>query len=119
MKYRDQLINAGTRLLEANGVDIVAPLVGEEDFAHVVDGTLASLVALPAPALTDVDFESFSEPIMRHFAFAHLPPALQAVSSQFARLAIAMMDLPRGAERAAGLRKLLEAKDCAVRAARE
>lgn len=57
------------------------------------------------------------EPIAAYFAFGHLPERLQAVSSPFARLAAEMLALPPCDERAAGMRKLLEAKDCAVRAA--
>lgn len=55
--------------------------------------------------------------IMQFFAYAHLPPHLQKVSKPFALLAQEMdLHLPNGPEKSAGLRKLLEAKDCAVRA---
>ena len=58
------------------------------------------------------------EPLLRWFAFGHLPENLAAVSQQFAALAEDMVRiLPFCAERSAGLRKLLEAKDCSVRAA--
>lgn len=58
------------------------------------------------------------EAIMEFFAYEHLPEKLQAISKPFGDLAEQMHStLPRSAERAAGLRKLLEAKDCAVRAA--
>jgi hypothetical protein len=54
---------------------------------------------------------------LQFFAWKHLPPHLQAVSKPFGELAQKMVeDLPQNAERTAGLRKLLEAKDCAVRA---
>lgn len=57
-------------------------------------------------------------PIMKYFEFAHLPPHLQAVSGEVYTLACSMdTNLPDGAEKSAGLRKLLEAKDCFVRAA--
>lgn len=58
-------------------------------------------------------------PILRYFTYAHLPPFLQAVSRPYTDLAyhLAAMPSPAKAEIAAGLRKLLEAKDCAVRAA--
>jgi hypothetical protein len=57
-------------------------------------------------------------PILAYFTWEHLPPRLQAVSKPFCDLAAAMVaTLPAGAELSAGLRKLLEAKDCAVRAA--
>lgn len=55
--------------------------------------------------------------LMKWFAFAHLPAHLQAVSAPCADLARAMDEaLPEGPEKTAGLRKLLEAKDCFVRA---
>jgi siroheme synthase (precorrin-2 oxidase/ferrochelatase) len=51
------------------------------------------------------------------FAYSHLPPRLQAASKPFAELAERIMDcVPQNSERTAALRKLLEAKDCAVRA---
>lgn len=56
-------------------------------------------------------------PIMRYFAFAHLPAALQTISKPIGELAEQMDSiLPDGPEKSAGLRKLLEAKDCLVRA---
>jgi hypothetical protein len=57
------------------------------------------------------------DPILRYFHYAHLPAVLQAVSSPFASLAaMIVIELPRNAERSVALRKLLEAKDAAVRA---
>jgi hypothetical protein len=56
-------------------------------------------------------------PILKYFAYAHLPAHLQAISKPFSDLAERMAQLPQGPEVSAGLRKLLEAKDCAVRAA--
>ena len=57
------------------------------------------------------------EYLMQFFAFDHLPPHLQAVSKPFGELAAQMVaTLPRNPERTTALRKLLEAKDCAVRA---
>ena len=57
------------------------------------------------------------EPMLQFFEFAHLPPHLQAISRPFHDLAVGMVHgLPRNPERTAMLRKLVEAKDCAVRA---
>lgn len=57
------------------------------------------------------------EPIMQFFAWEHLPPHLQEVSKPFGELAHTLVDtLPRNPERTVALRKLLEAKDAAVRA---
>ncbi|WP_425636138.1 hypothetical protein [Vibrio owensii] len=56
-------------------------------------------------------------PILRYFAYKHLPEHLQKVSKPLGELAVLMDSvLPDGAEKSAGLRKLLEAKDCFVRA---
>lgn len=59
-----------------------------------------------------------SNPILRYFTYAHLPQPLQDISrlahdcaQEYERM------LPDGPEKSAGLRKLLEAKDCFVRAA--
>jgi len=57
-------------------------------------------------------------PIMKYFQYEHLPPKLQIVSKPIGDLALQMDEmLPDGAEKSAGLRKLLEAKDCLVRSA--
>jgi hypothetical protein len=56
--------------------------------------------------------------LRRYFAHAHLPAVLAEVSRPCAELADAMIAaLPDGPELTTGLRKLLEAKDCFVRAA--
>lgn len=67
--------------------------------------------------------------IMQFFAYAHLPPHLQEVSRPFCELAETLVGeaasekqagiaplVPRNPERTVALRKLLEAKDAAVRA---
>jgi hypothetical protein len=57
------------------------------------------------------------EPIIQFFAHSHLPEHLQEVSRPFAQLAnVLTSTLPRNPERTVALRKLLEAKDAAVRA---
>lgn len=56
-------------------------------------------------------------PIMKYFDYLHLRSELQAVSKPLADIAKKFdAELPDGAEKSAGLRKLLEAKDCFVRA---
>lgn len=58
-----------------------------------------------------------NDTIMKFFTYAHLPPSLQTVSKPFCDLAQWVSDnLPQSAERTVTLRKLLEAKDAAVRA---
>ena len=72
------------------------------------------------------------EPILQYFEYAHLVPELREVSKPFCDLAHRIVDglpshegagdgydvhpLPRNPERTVALRKLLEAKDAAVRA---
>lgn len=72
-----------------------------------------------------------NEHILQFFAYAHLPANLQVISKPFCDLAHAIVlgdnspesgsctfggPLPRNPERTVALRKLLEAKDAAVRA---
>ena len=55
--------------------------------------------------------------IIKYFGYSHLPEHLQKISKPLGELAELMdQTLPDGAEKSAGLRKLLEAKDCFVRA---
>ena len=57
------------------------------------------------------------EPMLQFFSYEHLPPHLATVSGFFHGLAEQIVsDIPRNPERTVALRKLLEAKDCAVRA---
>lgn len=54
--------------------------------------------------------------MMQFFHFEHLPEHLQAVSREFATIAAWVEhNLPANPERTVALRKLLEAKDAAVR----
>jgi len=65
--------------------------------------------------MTDPD--QWNEHIMQFFTYAHLPPHLQDASKAFAELAQSIVQLiPRNPERTVALRKLLEAKDAAIRA---
>lgn len=84
-----------------------------------------------AKSMTFPEYVARPDPIMQFFKYDHLPPAMQAVSKPFCDLAYAIVGdergmpagtstafpLPRNPERTVALRKLLEAKDAAVRAA--
>lgn len=60
--------------------------------------------------------EKKAHPLQQFFAHAHLPPHLAEVSKPFCDLAEHIVTtLPSNAESTVALRKLLEAKDCAVR----
>lgn len=55
--------------------------------------------------------------ILQFFAYSHLKPEFQAASKPFGELAEWIVaNLPQNPERTVALRKLLEAKDAAVRA---
>jgi len=58
-----------------------------------------------------------TEPLAQFFKYDHLPPHLQEISKPFHELAETMCHvIARNPERTVMLRKMLEAKDCAVRA---
>lgn len=56
--------------------------------------------------------------LLQFFAYSHLPPSLQQISAHFHELAHTLSKkMPNNPEMEVALRKLLEAKDCSVRAA--
>ena len=55
--------------------------------------------------------------ILQFFTYTHLPERLQAVSKLYHALAHALVKQIEGPEATVALRKLLESKDAAVRAA--
>lgn len=57
------------------------------------------------------------ESLLKFFEFEHLPVHLQQWSYEFYKVAHLVANSLEGPEAATCLRKLLEAKDCAVRAA--
>lgn len=87
----------------------LCPLCGVPWDIHVIAGT-------PCVLIGD-DEEMADDPMLQWFNSDHLKPSLQAVSKPFGDLAKKIVDeVPRNPERTVALRKLLEAKDCAVRA---
>lgn len=68
------------------------------------------------PTLIDEAVLETGEQFLKFFKFEHLPDALQWASRPFGELAVKVArEWPRNAERTVTLRKLLEAKDAAVR----
>lgn len=54
--------------------------------------------------------------LLQFFKYDHLPPNMQAISKPFCELAKELCQItPCNSEQTVALRKLLEAKDCAVR----
>ena len=65
----------------------------------------------------EMKFGEEKEYLSQFFTYSHLPPQLQNISKPFCDLAESLTKtLPKNPERTLSLRKLLEAKDCAVRA---
>lgn len=56
------------------------------------------------------------ERLLAFFKYDHLPPKLQEISKPCAELANNMAMQVEGSETTVGLRKLLEARDCFIRA---
>lgn len=66
---------------------------------------------------TATKFNPAIQHVLKFFAYAHLPERLQAISAPFAGLANQIAERsPDSPETTVALRKLLEAKDAAVRA---
>lgn len=82
----------------------------------VTSGKIGAHGIHPAPAeFNDADIAA--DPILHFFHYAHLPPTLQETSKEFFLLAFRIVrTIPRTPERTVSLRKLLEAKEAAVRA---
>jgi len=57
------------------------------------------------------------EHVLKFFAYEHLPPRLQEISKPFSELAHQVAGRADNPETTVALRKLLESKDAAVRAA--
>lgn len=66
--------------------------------------------------MTDRPIHPATAEILRYFEYDHLPLHLAAISRPVHDLAHGMAQVLEGPELTAGLRKLLEAKDCFVRA---
>lgn len=72
----------------------------------------------PEPDIKSNEEPSQQREILRYFEYDHLPDNLQSVSEPFWHMAHWIeKTLPSCAEKSVALRKLLESKDAAVRAA--
>lgn len=60
--------------------------------------------------------DSTYEYLLQFFEYSHLPVHMQEVSKRFHAVAHSLVSISSNPERTMALRKLLEAKDCAVRA---
>ena len=88
------------------------------DIAPQIRAYRAMRAHLRAPLETQLPRQTASQgsTTIKYFSYEHLPPALQDIAKPIVELAMLMeITLPNGAEKSAGMRKLLEAKDCFVR----
>lgn len=70
------------------------------------------------PKEIEKSYPKLGDDIIQFFSYDHLPDHLKSISKPFAELAQKVADhLPKCPERTVCLRKLLEAKDAAVRSA--
>ena len=77
----------------------------------------SAYVSVPSYASDSTGPMRMTDRMLQFFAYEHLKPELQGTSKMFSMLASYVeQTLPENPERTACLRKLLEAKDCAVRA---
>ena len=72
----------------------------------------------PTPNPDNIDRHPSIEHVLQFFEFEHLPEHLKNVSRDFAYLALKTAEIGNNAETTVALRKLLEAKDAAVRSAK-
>jgi len=87
----------------------------DEDVQMLLTGRFMSDTT-PAPDLRPKMHHGAVAHVLQFFAFAHLPAHLQKVSQPFHELAYTIADASDNPETTIALRKLLEAKDAAVRA---
>ena len=87
-------------------------LIGTMEIHRVKDNLITTGQAAEGPA------KPVQDRMLQFFRYEHLPEHLRAVSAPFGLLALQIAQtIPNNPERTVALRKLLEAKDCAVRAA--
>lgn len=87
----------------------------DSDEDRSTDGIAAAVESASQERVREPEPE---EPILKFFEHEHLPERLANISRPFSELAYRIFHTqPAGAERTTALRKLLEAKDAAVRAA--
>lgn len=111
----DTIARVLVALLKAHAQNVGGARFVLTDFTGKEHVSTDLLVALPEQE--PIGERAQPEHIAQFFAWEHLPAPLAAVSSLFGHLATSIVDmLPRNPERTVALRKLLEAKDAAVRA---
>lgn len=95
-----------------------AEQIHQQDGKERLDMHGLALSRCQEPPEMPVDYHPAVQEVLRFFSYAHLPQHLQEVSKACCVLAEQMArTFPQSRETTVGLRRLLEAKDCFVRAA--
>ena len=96
---------------------VIIPEGVNESYAPEFVGNtkLAELIERPNP--DQQSYHPSIKEVLKFFSYSHLPPHLRAISKPFKDLADRIAARSSNAETTVALRKLLEAKDAAVRAA--
>jgi hypothetical protein len=103
-----------TAVLDEDGVPYRPDTVGQFSTSQTITAQVPLTVVDWVPPKGAFEYDE----MLKLFKYEHLPSHLQAVSKPFGVLAYWMFScLPDGRQREEGLQRLLEAKDCAVRAA--
>lgn len=129
MRWRDSLLDYARRsggLVECEVMNIATCIItncrkrapADEPFCADHRRKNRTMTNAIHPAPVEFTAEQISaDAVLRYFQYSHLPTVLQGASKPFCDLARHIVEtLPRNAERSVALRKLLEAKDAAVRA---
>ena len=117
-----KVINGKAKEFTINKLTITSEIFAKE-YANMIGAEFLGLTDEKAEYEIDL-IDSTSKtleketPILKYFTFEHLPEPLRTVSQPFCELAYYIASkLKRSPEKSVALRKLLEAKDAAVRAA--
>ncbi len=106
------------QMIEPKEPDIINSTL-QENIESDTDPAVDPNLVLQEAAVCEADDSVIvlPEPLLQFFKYDHLPEHLRVISQKFGLLAEDLCNtLPRNPERTVALRKLLEAKDCAVRA---
>jgi hypothetical protein len=107
--YHSEHIQADVALGYDNTISVVVPVEDDAAFSRMFGEAMPIGPSVYLPPVRH---------LMQYFTYEHLPDHLQLISEPFCVLAKHIADyLPDNPEKTAALRKLLESKDCAVRAA--
>ena len=115
LKAKVSNVSPGEKACNCTFTVIVPPGVDEE-YAPSFSGNTRLGFADPADATDTAAPHPAVQAVFQFFAYAHLPEHLRLVSEPFYRLACRIVNGPQNQEATVALRKLLEAKDAAVRA---